>query len=122
MRSRFLILLALAAVASGLRADPLAQDDPAQRLLKDTADPAAPIDPAQAADSANKSVEKARNQKESMERLPALLRNEAPAAGQPAAGGQTPMPAADGKAALREATQPARKRQTRLGRTRTHHP
>jgi hypothetical protein len=76
-------LMALLLFSSGGFADQLALEDAAKQLMKDSAQSAAPAEAAETLDSANRSVEKAKNLKESMERAPASLQEQpAGAAGQ----------------------------------------
>jgi hypothetical protein len=77
MHLKSLCLIALTALSEGTMADQLVLEDAAKQLLKDTANETAPAEAGQAVDSANKSVEKAKNQKESMEHAPATLKEQA---------------------------------------------
>lgn len=72
-------LLALLCLSSRGFAEHLALEDAAKQLMKDSAATTAPAEASEALDSANRSVEKAKNLKESMERAPASLQEQAPA-------------------------------------------
>lgn len=73
MRTKSLCLAALMALSIPAFAETLALEDAAKQFLRDSAQPSAtPQDLAESADSASGSVEKAKNLKESMDRMPAL--------------------------------------------------
>ncbi len=73
MRTKSLCLAALMALSIPAFAENLALEDAAKQFLRDSAQPSAtPQDLAESADSASGSVEKAKNLKESMDRMPAL--------------------------------------------------
>lgn len=96
MRTKNLCLAALMALSIPAFAETLALEDAAKQFLRDSAQPSAtPQDLAESADSASGSVEKAKNLKESMDRMPAL-QNQA---------GTVPPEAA--KAPPAQATEPA---------------
>lgn len=85
-------LIPLLLASSGGFADQLALEDAAKQLMKDSATAVVPAASAETLDSANQSVEKAKNLKESMERAPATV--QAPPGGEAGqSGGAKPDPA-----------------------------
>lgn len=67
------LVVALMAIGFVARGEAQAYDEAAKQLQKDSAVTESAEDPGDASDSANKSVEKAKNLKESMDRVPAGL-------------------------------------------------
>lgn len=90
LKPLFLIFIVVPVLfSSELRAERLALEDAAKQLLRDSATIPAPVDPTRTVDTADQSVEKAKNLKESMDRPPTALREPATAVQPQEAGTKT---------------------------------
>ncbi len=77
MRITSLFLIALMVSSGAAAVENLALEDAAKQLLRDSAKPAIPSEAEQSLDAASGSVEKAKNLKESMDRMPAAIQEQA---------------------------------------------
>jgi hypothetical protein len=105
MRTKSLCLAALITSSLPALAQNLALEDAAKQFLRDSAQPSTQQDTGESADSASGSVEKAKNLKESMDRMPAL-QNPAGAA-PPEAAKPPPAQAAPGQSVEPAKPEPA---------------
>ena len=100
MRSQSLSLIPLSLVAGLALAQDNGLESAAKRLLHDTARGVTPAEAPGMGDTANRSIEKAKNQKESSDRVPAIIQPPPPVVAptpEPAKEAAKPEPAAPAK-------------------------